>query len=45
MPSAGFEHANPEIKRLLTYALDRMATAIGTQIDLESPASLKNAQN
>jgi len=29
MPSAGFESAIPAIKRLLTYALDSTATAIG----------------
>jgi hypothetical protein len=29
MPSAGFKPAFPAIKRLQTYALDRMATGIG----------------
>jgi hypothetical protein len=31
MPSAVFERLTPAIKRLQTYALDRMATGIGKE--------------
>jgi len=34
MPSAGFEHATPATKRLLTYALDRTVSGTGLSIHI-----------